>query len=152
MGRFGVKSEEKAPSDSNKRGKGFNGGNNVWREAFAGTSEALNALQVKFNCWEGNEGGRFSECIRLTTENLSKKLKGGGGDAKTLIRNGKVFESAWPDPVGLNLSATKAMLQAEYGTREKRVEKLRINLSTAYGLVLGHCTDYLRLRLKGQEM
>ena len=43
------------------------------------------------------------------------------------------------------------MLQAEYGTRAKRVEKLRINLSTAYGLVLGQCTDYLRSRLKGQE-
>ena len=43
------------------------------------------------------------------------------------------------------------MLQAEYGTREKRVEKLCINLSTAYGLVLRQCTDYLRLRLEGQE-
>ena len=44
--------------------------------------------------------------------------------------------------------ATKAMLQAEYGTRSKRVEMLRINLSTAYGLVLGQCTDYLRSRLE----
>ena len=44
------------------------------------------------------------------------------------------------------------MLQAEYGTRSKRVEKLRINLSTAYGLVLGQCTDYLQLRLKGKEV
>ena len=43
------------------------------------------------------------------------------------------------------------MLQAEYGTRSKRVEKLRINLSTAYGLVLGQCTDYLRSRLEDAE-
>ena len=43
------------------------------------------------------------------------------------------------------------MIQAEYGTRAKRVEKLCINLSTAYGLVLGQCTDNLRLHLKGQE-
>ena len=50
MGRFDVKNEEKAPSDANKRGKGFGGGNNFWREAFCGTSEALNALQVKFDC------------------------------------------------------------------------------------------------------
>ena len=57
MGRFDVKSEEKTPPDANKRGKVFSGGNNVWREAFAGTSKALNALQVKFNCGEGNEGG-----------------------------------------------------------------------------------------------
>ena len=49
MGRFNVKNEEKAPSDANKRGKGFGGGKNFWREDFAGTSEALNALQVKFN-------------------------------------------------------------------------------------------------------
>ena len=49
MGRSGVKSEEKAPSGANKRGKGFGGGNNVRREAFTGTIEALNALQVKFN-------------------------------------------------------------------------------------------------------
>ena len=57
MGRFNVKSEEKTPSDANKIEKGFDGGNNVWREAFAETSEALNALQVKFDCWEGNNGG-----------------------------------------------------------------------------------------------
>ena len=44
------------------------------------------------------------------------------------------------------------MLQAEYGTRSKRVEKLRINLRTSYGLVLGQCTDYLHSRLKGQEI
>ena len=57
MGRFGVKNEEKAPSDANKKGKGFDGGNNVRREAFAGTSEAMNVLQVKFYCGEWNEGG-----------------------------------------------------------------------------------------------
>ena len=68
MGNFDVKSKENTPSDANKRGKVFGGGNNVWREAFSRTSEALNALQVKFNCGEGNEGGRLSECIRLTTE------------------------------------------------------------------------------------
>ena len=47
-----------------------------------------------------------------------------------LIRNGKVFKPAWSYPVGQNTAATKAMLQAEDGTRAKRVEKLRINLST----------------------
>ena len=52
MGRLDVKSEEKTPSDANKRGKGFGGGNNVRREALAGTSKALNALQVKFDCGE----------------------------------------------------------------------------------------------------
>ena len=31
------------------------------------------------------------------------------------------------------------------------MEKLCINLSTAYGLVLGQCRDYLRSRLKRQE-
>ena len=54
MGRFNVKNEEKAPMDANKRKKGFGSGNNVRREAFSGTSEALNALQVKFNCGEDN--------------------------------------------------------------------------------------------------
>ena len=43
------------------------------------------------------------------------------------------------------------MLQAEYRTRSNRVEKLRINLSTAYVLVLGHCTYYMRSCLEGQE-
>ena len=81
---------------------------------------------------------------------LSTKLEG-GGDVKTLIRNRKVFKPAWTDPFGLNPAATKAMLQAENRTRSKRVEKLRINLSTAYGLVLRQCTDYLRSRLEGQE-
>ena len=66
---------------------------------------------------------------------LSTKIEG-GGDVKTSIRNGKVFELAWPDPVGPNVAATKAMLQAEYGTRAKRVEKLWIKMISAYGLVL----------------
>ena len=48
MGRFDIKKEQKAPLEANKRGKGFVSGNNVWREAFAGTSKALNALQVNF--------------------------------------------------------------------------------------------------------
>ena len=107
-----MKSEEKTPSDANKRGNGFGGGNNVWREAFAGTSEALNALQVKFDCGEMNEGGQLLECIRLTTAYLSTKLEGSSNVEKS-IRNGKVFEPAYPDPVGPNPAATKAMLQAE---------------------------------------
>ena len=76
------------------------------------------------------------ECLRLTTAYLSTKLEG-GGDVETLIRNRKVFEPAWPDLVGPNPAATKAMLHAEYGTRAKRVEKLHIYLSTEHSLVLG---------------
>ena len=121
IGRFDVKSEKKTPSDSKKRGKGFGGGNNVWRESFAKLSNALNVLQVKFDCGEGNERGRLLERIRLTTAYLSTKLEG-GGDVKTSIRNGKVFKPPWPDPVGPNVAATKAIVQAEYGTRAKRVE------------------------------
>ena len=90
------------------------------------------------------------ECLRLTTAYLSTKLEG-GGDVETSIRNRKVFNPTWPDPVGPNSAATNAMLQAEYGTRAKRVENLRINLSTAYGIVLRQCKDYLQSRLKGQE-
>ena len=75
----------------------------------------------------------------MTTLYLSTKLEG-GGDVETLIRNGKAFYTAWTNPVGPNPEAMKAMLQAEYGTREKRVEKLRIKLSMAYILVLGQCT------------
>ena len=67
MGRFNAKNEEKAPLGANKRGKGFVVRNNVWREALAGTSEVLNALQVKFYCGGGDTGGPFSECIRLKT-------------------------------------------------------------------------------------
>ena len=79
----------------------------------------------------------------MTTAYLSTKLEG-GGNVKTSIRNGKVFDPAWPDPVGPNTAAMNDMLQAEYGTRVKRVEKLCINLSTSYGLVLGQCTNYLQ--------
>ena len=68
----------------------------------------------------------------------------GGGDVETSIRNRKVFDPAWPDPVGPTPKAMKAMIQAEYGTRVKRVEKLRINLSMSYELVLGQCANYLR--------
>ena len=77
MGKSDVKTEEKAPSDANRKGRGFISRNIVWREAFVGTSEALNTLQVKFDCGEWNEGGRFSECLRVTTAYLSPKLEGG---------------------------------------------------------------------------
>ena len=80
---------------------------------------------------------------------MSTKLEG-SGDVKTLIWNSKVFEPVWRYPVGPNPAATKAMLQAEYGTTAKRVEKVRINLRTAYGLVLGKHTDYLQSHLEGQ--
>ena len=53
MGRFDVKNEDKASLDADKRRKGFGIGNTAQREAFSGTSEALNALQVKFDCGEG---------------------------------------------------------------------------------------------------
>ena len=150
MGRFEVKNEEKTPSDANKKLRGFGSGNTVWREAFSGTSGGLNVLQVKFNCGEGNEGGRFWEYLKVTTTYLSTKIEG-GGDVKTLIRNGKVFEPAWLDPVGPTPVATNAMLQALYGTRAKRVDKLRINLSTAYGLVPGQCAKYLRSRTEEKD-
>ena len=81
---------------------------------------------------------------------LSTKLEG-CGDVKTSIRNKKVFDPDWTDPVRPNLAAKNAILQAEYGTRTKGVEKLRINLSTKYGLVLVQCTNYLQSRLEGQD-
>ena len=95
-------------------------------------------LQFKFDCREGNKGGTILG-MPMTDDS---KLKG-GGNVETSIRNGKVFKPAWLDPDEPNLVATKAMLQAEYKTRSKRVEKLCINLSTSYGLVLGQFTDYL---------
>ena len=85
----------------------------------------------------------------MTTAYLSTKLEG-GSDVETPIRNGNVFDLEWLDPVGPTPAAKKAMLQAEYVTRAKRVEKLRINLSMAYVLVLGQCTDYLQSQLEGQ--
>ena len=142
MVKFDVKNEEKAPLGANKNGRGFVIRNNVWSEVFAGTSKSINDLQVKFYCGEGNEGGRFSECLRVTSAYLIRKLDG-GGDVKTLNRNGKVFETSWTEPVGPTPEATKAMLQAEYGMRAKKVEKLQINLITEYGLVLIQCTNYL---------
>ena len=45
----------------------------------------------------------------------------------------------------------KSTLQAEYGTRDEKVEKLRVNLNTSYGLVLRQCTKYLRSKLEIQE-
>ena len=67
MGRFDVKNEEKTSSDAKRIGEGCGSGNTVLREAFVGTSKALNALQVKLDCGEGNGGGRFLKCLRLTT-------------------------------------------------------------------------------------
>ena len=52
MGKFDLKNEEKAPSEESKKGRGFSSGNTVQREAFSGNIEALNSLQVKFNCGE----------------------------------------------------------------------------------------------------
>ena len=74
-----MKNKEKAPLDANKRVKGFGSRNTARREAFAGSSEAFNTLQVKFDCGEVNERGQFSECLQVTTANLSTKLKDGSG-------------------------------------------------------------------------
>ena len=49
MGRLDAKNKEKAPLDANKRGKRFGSGKTIQREDFSRTSEALNALQVKFD-------------------------------------------------------------------------------------------------------
>ena len=73
----------------------------------------------------------------------------GGGDKETSIRNERVFDPAWPDLVGPTPESAKAMLQAEYITQTKRVNKLWIKLSTSYGLVISECNNYLWLRLKG---
>ena len=88
--------------------------------------------------------------MQVTTVYLSTKLEG-EGDVETSIKNGKFFEPAWPDPVGPNPADTKAMLQVEYGTRAKRVEKLRINLRMAYGLVLRQFTKYTRSWIEVQD-
>ena len=106
MVRFDVNNKEKALMDANKIGKEFGSRNTARRESFAGKSEALNALQVNFNCREGNEGDQFSECLQVTTVYLSTKLEG-GSDIETLIWNRKVFESALPDPIGPNPAAKK---------------------------------------------
>ena len=90
------------------------------------------------------------DCLRVTTAYLSTKLEG-GGDVDTSIWNGKVFELVWTNPVGPTAEYIKAMLQVEYGTREKRLEKLRRNLSTEYGLVLGQRTKYLRSQIEGRD-
>ena len=71
---------------------------------------------------------------------MSIKLKGGMG-VEPSIRNGKVFNPAWTKLTGPTPEYTKAILQAEYETCNKRVENLRINLSNSYRLVLGKCTD-----------
>ena len=63
MGKFNVNNEEKAPSNTKKRGKLFGSRITVWREAFDGTRKALNALLVNFYCKEGKKGGQFLECL-----------------------------------------------------------------------------------------
>ena len=110
---------------------------------FVGTSKALNTLQLKFDRGEGIRRRRFSERLRVTTVYLRTKLEG-DRDVKTSIQNGKVFGLVCQNLTGPNPEATKAMLQTECGMLAKRVEKLRINMCTEYGLVLGQCTEYLR--------
>ena len=86
----------------------------------------------------------------MATAYLCTKLKG-SGDIEALIRNVKVFEPECPDPVRPNPVSTKAMLYAEFGVREKRVEKLSINLRMSYGIVIWQCTDYMWSHLEVQE-
>ena len=76
------------------------------RDVFVRKNKAMNALHAKFYCGEGNKGGRLSEFLILTTACLSTNLEG-GEDVKTSIQNRKVFELAWPNPVGPKSGATK---------------------------------------------
>ena len=50
MLRFDVKNQEKVTSYANEKGRVLGSRNTVWREAFAVTSKAFNAPQVKFDC------------------------------------------------------------------------------------------------------
>ena len=77
MGEFEVKTEEKGPAGANRKGRRFASGHDVRREEFVGTIEALNMLQVKFDCGNRTEGGWFLECLRVTTAYLSTELEGG---------------------------------------------------------------------------
>ena len=73
----------------------------------------------------------------MTTSYLSTKLQD-GGDVETSIMNRKVFDLAWPDSVGLNTVATKAMLQGYYNNLENKQRfKEQIEVLEAYtGAVL----------------
>ena len=115
MGKFEVETEEKAPAGANRKGSGFASGHAVRGEALVGTSEALNVIHVNFDCGEGNEGGHFLECLRVTTAYLSTKLEG-DGDVETSLQNWKFFEPSWMNPTGPDPESMKSMLQAEYGT------------------------------------
>ena len=64
MGRFDVKNVDKTPSDAEEKEKYSVAGIQF---DFAGKSKALNTLQVKSECRERNEGGRFSECLQVTS-------------------------------------------------------------------------------------
>ena len=98
MGKLEVKNKERAPQGENRKGRGFTSGHAVRREAFTRTIKALSMLQVKFNCGEGNEEGRFLECMRVKIKYLRTKLEF-DGNIKTSIRNGEVFKPARPNPV-----------------------------------------------------
>ena len=56
-----MKNEEKTPLGVNKKGIVFGSRNTVQWEDFVGTSEALNAQQVNFNCMERKKGRMIFE-------------------------------------------------------------------------------------------
>ena len=91
--------------DTNKKGKVLGSRNTIWRKAFAGMSEALSALKVKFDCREGKEGGMAFKCLQVTTVYLITNLEG-DDDVETSIQNGRVLDPAWSDPVVLTPAAT----------------------------------------------
>ena len=67
----------------------------------------LNALQVKFDCGEGNEGGRFSECVMPMTAYLSTKLKEDEENKRTEVTGGQLktmFTSSGEEQLGADFS------------------------------------------------
>ena len=105
MGKFEVKIEEKAPAGASRKGRGCASGHAVRREAFVGTSEALNTLHVKFDCWEGNEGGAIFGVSKSDDRILEHSGCGGeGGDWCGMHNPGvktRIVLGGWVDEPGV---------------------------------------------------
>ena len=94
----------------------------------------MNALQVKVDCGEGNKGGLLSECLRVTTAYLSTKIE----DSKW-----ESLRAGMAGPSRTQSSGHKGHATGEAWHEVKEGGKILINLITAYGLVIGQCTNYI---------
>jgi hypothetical protein len=118
----------------------------VREQKFSGKCDSLSGLV--YNCSDGKQSDRFNIVTKEIAEYIGREYPF-GGDIRWKIQNLKLFKESEPSELAAASSILKKHLWEkcvdEYIKRENKLEE---NFQTAYSLVIGQCTDYMRAKFE----